>query len=145
MILYRLEEVIEVGDVLVPGSWVAGNADEDSADTRGWLVGHFLDPSQGVRSTDYVEVKWAHHSLGDKRSEWTVGDQRTTLVILVGGKFRVDVTDGSRTMSSPGDYVMWGPGIDHSWEAVADSVVLTVRWPSADGLSSPARVANTCE
>jgi hypothetical protein len=25
---------------------------------------------------------------------------------------------------------MWGPGVDHSWEALEDSVVLTVRWPS---------------
>ncbi len=26
---------------------------------------------------------------------------------------------------------MWGSGIDHSWTALADSTMLTVRWPSA--------------
>ncbi|MGA6161015.1 signal peptidase I [Amycolatopsis magusensis] len=111
--------------------WTAGNANEDASETRGWLVGHFIDPSQGVRSSKDVEVKWANHPLADKRAEWTSDDQRTTLVMLVSGKFRVDVTGGSSTMSKQGDYVMWGPGIDHSWEAIEESVVLTVRWPSA--------------
>ncbi len=26
--------------------------------------------------------------------------------------------------------IVWGPGIDHCWQAEADSVVITVRWPS---------------
>lgn len=68
---------------------------------------------------------------GDKRAEWTKDDQRTTLVLLVEGNFRVDLTEGSITMSRQGDYIVWQPGIDHSWEAISDSVVLTVRWPSA--------------
>ena len=57
-------------------------------------------------------------------------DAETTLVFLISGQFRVDVTGGSKTMTRQGDYIMWGPGIDHSWEALADSVVMTVRWPS---------------
>ncbi|GGS28275.1 signal peptidase I [Actinokineospora fastidiosa] len=111
--------------------WSAGNATEDTTETRGWLVGHFIDPAQGVRSTGDVEVKWAHHPAGDKRPEWTSDDQRTTLVLLVEGNFRVDLTEGSKVLARQGDYIMWGPGIDHSWEALADSVVVTVRWPSA--------------
>ena len=113
------------------GEWSAGNAHDDSRETRGWLVGHFIDPQQGVRSSKDVEVKWAHHPAGDKRPDWTAGDQRTTLVILISGEFAVTLTDGASTMSRSGDYVMWGPGVDHTWEAVADSVVMTVRWPSA--------------
>lgn len=111
--------------------WSAGNATEDASATRGWLVGHFIDPSQGVRSTGDLEVKWAHHPVGDKRPEWTSDDQRTTLVLLVEGNFRVDLTDGGKVLACQGDYIMWGPGIDHSWEALADSVVVTVRWPSS--------------
>nr|WP_054055722.1 signal peptidase I [Alloactinosynnema sp. L-07] len=110
--------------------WTSGNAAEDGQPTRGWLVGHFIDPSEGVRSSNDVEVKWGIHPAGDKRPEWTSDDQRTTLVLLVEGHFRVDVTDGSKTMERPGDYIMWGAGVDHSWEALADSVVMTVRWPS---------------
>ncbi|VVJ18352.1 Uncharacterised protein [Amycolatopsis camponoti] len=112
------------------GGWIAGNAKDDTADTRGWLVGHFIEPAQGVRATEDVEVKWAHHSAGDRRSAWMSGDWRTTLVILISGEFRVDLTGGSRTMNCQGDYVMWVPGCDHSWEAATDSLVLTIRWPS---------------
>ncbi|GGU15041.1 MULTISPECIES: signal peptidase I [Lentzea] len=111
-------------------NWSQGNAAEDGSATRGWLVGHFIDPSEGVRSSKDVEVKWFNHPAGDKRVEWTSDDQRTTLVLLVQGNFRVDLTEGSATMTRQGDYVMWGPGIDHSWEAIEDSVVMTVRWPS---------------
>ena len=120
-----------MGDEPASGSWTAGNANDDSADTRGWLVGHFIDPSQGVRADGDVEVKWARHAAGEKRSEWTSGDQRTTLTILISGEFRVDITEGSKILTHQGDYVMWAPGVDHSWEALAPSIVLTVRWPSA--------------
>jgi quercetin dioxygenase-like cupin family protein len=51
-------------------------------------------------------------------------------VLLVSGKFRVDLTVGSVTMDRQGDYIVWGPGIDHSRQAEQASVVVTVRWPS---------------
>lgn len=120
-----------MGDEPAGASWTAGNANDDAASTRGWLVGHFIDSSQGVRATEDVEVKWAKHHAGDKRSQWTTNERRTTLVILVSGEFRVNFTGGSAVLATPGDYVMWGPGVDHSWEALVESVVMTCRWPSA--------------
>jgi hypothetical protein len=111
--------------------WTSGNANDDTADTHGWLVGHFLPPPAGVRADDAVEVKWLNHPTGDTRDEWTADDQRTTLVMLISGEFRIDLTAGNSTLRRSGDYVMWDPGIDHSWTALADSTVLTVRWPSA--------------
>jgi quercetin dioxygenase-like cupin family protein len=99
-------------------NWHSGNAAEDGRDTRGWILGHFIDPSKGVRSSREVEVKWDIHPVGDKRSEWTADDQRTTLVLLVEGNFRIDLTEASVTLEKQGDYVTWGPGIDHSWEAI---------------------------
>jgi quercetin dioxygenase-like cupin family protein len=112
-------------------SWYNGNAVEDGRETRGWLLGHFIDPTEGVRSSKDVEVKWGIHPAGEKRAEWTADDQRTTLTILVTGEFRIDLTEGSITLVRQGDYVVWGPGIDHSWEALSDSVAVTVRWPSS--------------
>jgi quercetin dioxygenase-like cupin family protein len=116
---------------IVSVNWYSGNAAEDGRETRGWLLGHFIDPAKGVRSSKDVEVKWGIHPAGEKRSDWTADDQRTTLVLLVEGNFRVDLTEGPVTLVRQGDYAVWGPGIDHSWEAVSDSVVVTVRWPSA--------------
>ena len=112
-------------------NWSIGNAAEDTKDNRGWLLGHFIDPSEGVLHSKDVEVKWATHKAGEKRREWTADDQRTTLVLLVEGQFRVDLTEGNKLLSTQGDYVLWGPGIDHSWEALTDAVVMVVRWPSA--------------
>ena len=77
--------------------------------------------------------------MDDTRMEWTADDQRTTLIMLVSGEFRIDLTAGTSTLRRSGDYVMWGPGIDHSWTALADSTVLTVRWPSAPIGVNPAR------
>jgi hypothetical protein len=111
--------------------WCHGNAAEDSRDTRGWLLGHFIDPAEGVRSSKDVEVKWGIHPAGDERPEWASDDQRTTLVLLVQGTFRINLTDASITLTRQGDYAMWGPGIDHSWQPISDSTVITVRWPSS--------------
>jgi quercetin dioxygenase-like cupin family protein len=115
----------------VSADWHNGNAAEDGRETRGWLLGHFIDPAEGVRSSKAVEVKWGIHPAGEKRSEWTADDQRTTLVLMVYGNFRIDLTEASVTLARQGDYVVWGPGIDHTWEAISDSVVITVRWPSS--------------
>lgn len=112
------------------GNWHHGNADEDGADTRGWLLGHFIRPTDDVRSTGDLEIKWAHHPAGEKRPDWTRGDQRTTMLLLVDGHFRLHLTEGTVELSRQGDYAVWGPGIDHAWEARTDSTVITVRWPS---------------
>jgi hypothetical protein len=128
MSLYRLTG-IRVGKGEIGGS--LGITEEDGRERRGWIFGHFIDPSEGVRSSKDVEVKWGIHPVGDKRPEWTADDQRTTLVLLVQGSFRIDLTETSVTLEKQGDYAAWGPGIDHSWEAITEAVVITVRWPSS--------------
>jgi quercetin dioxygenase-like cupin family protein len=121
-----------MGDsAIVTGNWYQGNAAEDDSERRGWFLGHFIDPADGVRSSKAVEVKWGIHSAGEKRPEWTADDQRSTLVLMVQGSFRIDLTEATVTLTRQGDYVVWGPGIDHTWEALSDSVVVTIRWPSS--------------
>jgi hypothetical protein len=111
-----------MGDTIVSADWHSGNAAEDGRDTRGWLLGHFIDSSEGIRSTKDVEIKWGSHRTGEKRAEWTRDDQRTTLVLLISGNFVVSLTEGSAKLTRQGDYAVWGPG----------SVVITVRWPSSN-------------
>lgn len=70
-------------------NWHSGNAAKDRQDTRGWILGHFIDPTEGVRHSPDVEVKWFHHLAGDIRTEWTTDDRRTTLLLLISGHFRL--------------------------------------------------------
>jgi hypothetical protein len=111
------------------GNWHFGNAGVDGADRRGWLVGHFMDPDD-VRMSKDVEIKWGIHPAGDEREAWHGDEDRTTVLILVHGTFRINLSVGSHLLAEQGDYAMWGPGIGHSWHAEEDSVVITIRWPA---------------
>jgi quercetin dioxygenase-like cupin family protein len=111
-------------------NWHAGNAAVDGEDYRGWLIGHFIDRSDGVRASEAVEIKWGIHPAGEGRDAWQTDEQRTTVLLLVKGRFRLDLSVGSFVLQNEGDYAVWGPGIDHSWQAEEDTVIITIRWPS---------------
>jgi AraC-like ligand binding domain len=111
-----------------------GNAGADgTGDTRGWFVGHFVEPSASLRCTDAVEVKWGVHPAGESRSRMAMGTKATTLSILVSGTFRVSFSNREVCLARPGDYVLFPPGVLHGWAAEADSIVITIRWPSEPG------------
>jgi hypothetical protein len=108
-----------------------GNAEDFGAPTRGWFVGNFLDTSAGPRLTDDVEVKWSVHPEGDHRPGIAPGTDTATLTILIEGRFEQifpDQQPGRMLMERPGDFALYGPGVSHTWRALADSVMLTVRW-----------------
>jgi hypothetical protein len=109
-----------------------GNATVDAAGDRGWLLGHFK-PLDDVRHSDDVEIKWGVHPPGDRRAQWATGEKRTALLVLISGRFCVELPGRDVLLTEQGDYVVWGPGVDHSWHAEERSVVLTVRWPSIPG------------
>jgi hypothetical protein len=109
-----------------------GNAAVDAAGDHGWLLGHFK-PAGDVRHSDEVEIKWGVHPQGDRRARWVAGEKRTAMLVLVSGRFRVELPGRSVLLAEQGDYVVWGEGVDHSWYAERESVVLTVRWPSIPG------------
>lgn len=116
---------------MIDGVYV-GRADVDAAGDHGWLLGHFK-PVGDVRHSTDVEIKWGVHPPGDRRAAWVTGERRTALLILISGRFVVELRDRDVLLSRPGDYIVWGPGVDHSWHAEQESVVLTVRWPSVPG------------
>lgn len=110
-----------------------GRAGEDAARNQGWLLGHFV-PADELLHTDDVEVKWGVHPAGDRRAAWATDERRTALLVLIRGAFNIELRDRTVVLREPGDYVVWGPGEDHSWRALeADTTVLTVRWPSLPG------------
>jgi hypothetical protein len=114
----------------MPDNWHAGNAAIDGQDHRGWIVGHFMGDTNDIRTSKDVEIKWGIHPAGDERAEWQSDEYRTTVILLVSGSFRLNLSTGSHLLTDPGDYVMWGSGVDHTWHAEQDSIVITVRWPS---------------
>jgi hypothetical protein len=113
-----------------------GKAAVDAAGDRGWLLGHFK-PVGHIRHSDDVEIKWGRHPKGDRRATWVTGEQRTALLILISGRFHMEFPARTVVLTEPGDYVVWGRGVDHSWLAEQESVVLTVRWPSVPGYRVP--------
>ncbi len=110
-----------------------GNAAADGDRYRGWLLGHFVEPVGDPRRTDHVSVKWGGHPAGEARTAWAVSAEATTLAVLVRGRFRVTFPSAEYLLAREGDYVLWPPGTPHRWRAEADSIVLTVRWPSKAG------------
>jgi quercetin dioxygenase-like cupin family protein len=106
-----------------------GNAIVDGRLTREWIVGHFM-PEGDIRNTSAVEIKWGNLKKGDRRTEWVTGEHRTAIAILISGKQLFEFPDEKVELNHQGDYVMWGIGVDHRWEALEDTVIITVRWPS---------------
>ena len=78
-----------------------------------------------------VEIRWGVHEAGERREAWFEEETRTTVLLLLSGRFRIDLATGTAILAQQGDYAMWGPGIGHSWRAEEDSVVVTIRWPAA--------------
>jgi hypothetical protein len=113
-----------------------GNAGRDATGNRGWLLGHFKEQGDPRRS-DTVEVKWGVHPRGEQRAQWVQGEMRTAPLVLITGRFRMEFRGRSVLLERQGDYVVWGQGVEHSWFAEDDSVVMTLRWPSVSGYAVP--------
>jgi len=110
-----------------------GNAYVDGAGHHGWFIGHFLEQVHELRSTHAVEVKWSAHQPGEEKRLWGVNEHATTLCVLVKGSVRITFPGEECILSREGDYVIWPAGMAHRWVVTADSLVLTMRWPSTPG------------
>lgn len=55
--------------------------------------------------------------------------------MLISGRFRLHLPVRSVLLSQQGDYVVLH-GVNHSWHAEQDSVVLAIRWPSIMGFTT---------
>jgi hypothetical protein len=113
-----------------------GNAAVDQVRNTGWFVGQFVPAEQGLRHQTDVELKWGIHKDGEKRSHPWANGIATTISVLIQGAlhvtFDVSGTPQVVTLRTEGDYVIFGPASVHSWEAVGDTIVLSVRFPSVE-------------
>jgi hypothetical protein len=112
-----------------------GNAKVDQVRDSGWFIGQFIPPEFGLRRQGEVELKWGIHPDGEKRRQPVANGNGTTISVLIEGGFKVTFhVDGSLedvTLRTKGDYVIFGPDVVHSWEAIGDAIVLSVRFPSS--------------
>ena len=113
-----------------------GNAKADQVGGGGWFVGQFVPAELGLRHQTDVELKWGIHPDGEKRPEPWANRNGTTISVLIEGAlkmtFHVDGAEQEVTLRTKGDYVAFGPDVVHSWEAVGDTIVLSVRFPSVE-------------
>jgi hypothetical protein len=119
---------------LVTETIYVGNAEADAPANRGWLLGYFR-PYDDARHSDDVEVKWAIHPQGDRRPQWVADEKRSALLLLISGRFHVELPGRSVLLAKQGDYVVFH-GLSHSWYAEEASVVVAIRWPSVPGYSA---------
>lgn len=108
---------------------VIGNAIDLGAAHRGWFIGDFLGSDSPLK-TDKMEAKLGQHPKG-QQSKHPKDRPVATLTILLSGKFRFVFPDGSvHFLEKPLDFIFVDPGQQNSWEALEDSVTLTIRTPS---------------
>jgi hypothetical protein len=117
-----------------------GNATADQVRGSGWFIGQFVPPELGLRRQTDVEIKWGVHPDGDKRPSPWANRNGTTISVLIEGvlrvTFHIDGTQKQVTLQTKGDYVVFGPEVVHSWEAIGATIVLSVRFPSVEVGSS---------
>jgi hypothetical protein len=129
-------------------SVTAGNAADDGAPFNGWFVGDLpawlrerglgsdeAVAAAGMRASNLVEVKWGVHPAGVPRpGGWVASSGITTLSVLISGEFEIRFRSAQGepervvTLRRVGDYVLSGAEYEHTWRAIEDSVVLSVRW-----------------
>jgi mannose-6-phosphate isomerase-like protein (cupin superfamily) len=109
---------------------ISGNVAGASKDSRGWFLGHFMPGDGNPLRTSELELKWFTHAKGETRNEWAPGIPVKTLNVLVRGHFVLLFPDREIALEKEGDFVLFGPGVPHSFRSVQESLVLTVRWPS---------------
>jgi hypothetical protein len=119
-----------------------GNAVEEGR--GGWFIGQFISTEEGLKHQSALELKWGRHAKGERRPAFAEYKIATTISVLISGIFYTKAIVGEETrevtLRRPGDYIIFGPRVPHSWEAVEDCIVLSVRFPSiaADQVELPA-------
>lgn len=86
-----------------------------------------------MRHSSAVETKWAWHTGGKRHDGFATNKVGTSMAVLISGRHRLEFERSYVVLEKVGDYVIWGAGVAHSWSALEDSTILSIRWPSLSG------------
>lgn len=109
-----------------------GNGLLDGRPHAGWFVGHFMDEGT-VQHSNEVEAKFTFNPTGKRKAHYAVNKISKTMTVLISGSHRLEFANSSVVLDRPGDYAIFGEGVGHTWVALQDSTILTIRWPSLPG------------
>ncbi len=72
------------------------------------------------------------HKKGEEKKEIVANKKAKTISILIKGKFLIRFPEDNKDvlLSEIGEYVFWDSMVYHNSEALEDSIVMTIRWPS---------------
>ena len=145
----------EIGDMLTSRSKTTvlhGNAIRDVSEYNGWLIGNTPQhQGLGLRYHDNVWLKYGLHDPGETcKNPYEKSNKINISILRSGGPFvhSFKCADGQinlpkAKLSEIGDYVIYGTDVTHTWTAVNESTVLTVKFPPNPnrGLSWPVFLA----
>ncbi len=100
-------------------------------ESGGWFIGHFMPKDSEFRSEDF-EIKWANCLKGWTKGVTEATKSSKTLRILISGMFRFRFPKEKKEiiLKKEGDFIFFEPLIYYNSEALKDSVLLVIRWPS---------------
>ena len=107
---------------------IAKGSVKDATDYQEWFMGHFMPEDSPMHSKD-IEIKWGTAKAGWTRNPWAPAIERHSISILITGECATVFEDEEAVLKKPGDYVLWY-NVPHSFRAITDCTVLTIRWPS---------------
>jgi len=117
-------------------AFYVGNAKADQVGESGWFIGQFIPAELGLRRQTAVELKWGIHPDGERRAGPWASQNGATISVLIEGSLKLTFHIGDSQqeviLRTKGDYVIFGPEVVHSWEAIGDTIVLSVRFPSVE-------------
>ena len=123
-----------------------GNAWEKSTvgakgDKTGWFVGRFPEITaggySGLRVSNDTEIKWFEHPKGHESGPRPISTGLSLSILIEGlfGLWFCEANDRGQPdgnwrrylLKNKGDYLIWGAGLFHKWQALESSTVLSVR------------------
>jgi hypothetical protein len=114
----------------------------DETPKNGWIIGHTASSPLRLMGQDVsanrLAVKWYEHDPDEPealgRGKPLSEGRSISILTNAGGRFQVKFWKGNPAecltvlLTNQGDFVVWGPGINHEWRCLARATIMTVRW-----------------